>query len=159
MLHTCVRALAEESNRNGTRPLVLWSSGCKDCGTTDLYGSPGLAPHGENSSLNAPEILKERTTNCLRIFDDVSLFNAAVIWPTSVFGYSSKGFETLRIPGDPNSIIHATHVDDCAEAYVTIAEHSDRSANGVEFVPASEAKPSFPPLLHLAFSFSQWVRS
>jgi nucleoside-diphosphate-sugar epimerase len=154
--------------------------------------------------LNAPEILKERTTNCLRIFDDTNPFDAAVIRPTSVFGYSSsyygaifdyvadqkrEGAETLRIPGDPNSIMHATHVDDCAEAYVALAEHSDRAAvavqafnisgyryetlkeiatsfakeygfkNGVEFVPASEAEPSFPPLLHLAFSFSQWVGS
>ncbi|KAM6535752.1 hypothetical protein FALCPG4_005293 [Fusarium falciforme] len=201
---TCVRALAKESNQNGIRPLVLWSSGCKDYGTTGLHGSPGLAPHVENSPLNAPEILKERTTNCLKIFDDVDLFDAAVIRPTSVFGYSSsyygaifdyvadqkrEGTETLRIPGDPNSIMHATHVDDCAEAYVALAEHSDRSAvagqafnisgyryetlkevatsfakeygfkNGVEFVPASEAEPSFPPLLHLVFSFSQWVGS
>ncbi|RSL85816.1 hypothetical protein CDV31_016507 [Fusarium ambrosium] len=197
---TCVRALAEESNRNGTRPLVLWSSGCEDCGTASLHGSPGLALHVENSLLNAPEVLKERTINCIRILDDVNLFNAAVIRPTSVFGHSSsyygaifdyvagqkrEGAETLRIPGDPDSIMHATHVDDCAEAYVALAEHSDRAAvagqafnisgyryetlkevassfakeygfnSGVECISASEAEPSFPPLLHLASSFNK----
>ncbi|CAM1503568.1 Fc.00g011590.m01.CDS01 [Cosmosporella sp. VM-42] len=199
-----VKVLTEKSNENGVRPLVLWSSGCKDYGTTSVHGAPDLAPHTEDSPLNSPEVLKERTTNCLKVFDYADLFDAAVIRPTSVFGYSSsyygpmldyvaaeakKGTKTLTIPGDPNSIMHATHVDDCAEAYLSLAEHPDRAAisgqafnisghryetlqevasslvkeygftSGVNFVPVSEAGPSFPGGLHYVFSFSQWVGS
>ncbi|KAF4336399.1 hypothetical protein FBEOM_9732 [Fusarium beomiforme] len=201
---TCVRRLAEKSNQNGVRPVVLWSSGCKDYGMTDLHGTPGLAPHTEDSPRNAPEVLKERTTNSVRVFDYSDLFDAAVIRPTCVFGYSNSyygaifdyaaaqkesDFQVLRIPGDANSIMHATHVDDCGEAYVSLAEHGDRRAvagqffnisghryetleevaeavakeygfkEGVQFVPASEAEASFPPGLHYVFSFSQWVSS
>ncbi|KAM5347168.1 hypothetical protein ACJ41O_010173 [Fusarium nematophilum] len=201
---SCVRTLAEKSNQNGVRPLVLWSSGCKDYGTTNVHGTPGLAPHTETSPLDGPEVLRERTTNCLRVFDEESLFNAAIIRPTNVFGYSSsyygamfdytaaqkqKDAKAFRIPGDPNSIMHATHVDDCAEAYVALAEHPDRAdiggqafnvssyryetlrevassfaaeygfKEGVEFVPVSEAEADFPRGLHVVFSFSQWVGS
>ncbi|KAM0195183.1 hypothetical protein ACHAPQ_011984 [Fusarium lateritium] len=200
----CVKILAEQSNRNGVRPLVLWSSGCKDYGTTALHEAPDLAPHAEDSPMNGPGLLKERTTNSARVFDYTSLFDAAVIRPTCVFGYSSSyygaifdyaaaqkqdGFHVLQIPGDANSIMHATHVDDCGEAYVSLAEHSDRSAvggkffnvsgrryetldeiatsvareygfkDGVQFIPVSAAEPSFPTGLHFVFSFSQWVGS
>ncbi|KAF5594194.1 hypothetical protein FPCIR_5045 [Fusarium pseudocircinatum] len=200
----CVKRLAQKSNQNGVRPLVLWSSGCKDFGMTGLHGTPGLAPHTEESALNAPEILKERTTNSARVFDFTELFDAAVIRPTCVFGYSNsyygaifnyaadqreRGSEVLQIPGDPDSIMHATHVDDCGEAYLSLAELDDRRAvsgqffnvssyryetlkevaravakeygfdRGVQFIPASEAEPSFPPGLHFVFSFSQWVGS
>ncbi|KAF5551571.1 hypothetical protein FNAPI_7406 [Fusarium napiforme] len=200
----CVKRLAQKSNENGVRPLVLWSSGCKDYGVTSLHGTPGLSPHTEESSLNAPEMLRERTMNSARVFDFTDLFDAAVIRPTCVFGYSNsyygaifdyaadqrdKGSEVLRIPGDANSIMHATHVDDCGEAYLSLAELDDRRAvggqffnvsgyryetlkevaeavaeeyrfaKGVQFVPASEAEPSFPPGLHFVFSFSQWVGS
>ncbi|KAF5583774.1 uncharacterized protein FSUBG_13029 [Fusarium subglutinans] len=200
----CVKRLAEKSNENGVRPLVLWSSGCKDYGKTGLHGTPGLAPHTEESPLNAPGILKERTTNSARVFDFTALFDAAVIRPTCVFGYSNsyygaifdyaadqrgQGSEVLRIPGDPDSIMHATHVDDCGEAYLSLAELDDRRAvdgqffnvsgyryetleevagavakeyrfaKGVQSIPASEAEASFPPGLHFVFSFSQWVGS
>ncbi|KAF5621497.1 hypothetical protein F52700_10917 [Fusarium sp. NRRL 52700] len=200
----CVKRLADKSHENGVRPLVLWSSGCKDYGMTGLHGTPGLAPHTEKSPLKAPEVLKERTANAARVLDFPELFDAAVIRPTCVFGYSNsyygaifdyaagqreKGSEVLRIPGDPDSIMHATHVDDCAEAYLFLAELDDRRAvggqffnvsgyryetlaevagavakeygfkGGVQFVPASEAEPSFPPGLHFVFSFSQWVGS
>ncbi|KAF5001258.1 hypothetical protein FGRMN_1158 [Fusarium graminum] len=200
----CVRMLAEESNRNGVRPLVLWSSGCKDYGTTALHGASDLAPHTENSPMNGPELLKERTTNSARVFDYDSLFDAAVVRPTCVFGYSSSyygaifdyaaaqnesGSGVLQVPGDSNSIMHATHVDDCGEAYVSLAEYINRDAvsgqffnisgrryetlgeiatsaareygleNGVQFVSPSAAEPSFPAGLHFVFSFSQWVGS
>ncbi|KAF7563289.1 hypothetical protein G7046_g823 [Stylonectria norvegica] len=199
-----VQKLAKKSNENGVRPLVLWSSGCKDYGTTSLHGDADLSPHTESSPLNGPELLEERTQNCPRVFEYSNLFDAAVIRPTNVFGYSSSyygamldfaeaetksGSKTLRIPGNANSILHATHVDDCAEAYLSLAEHADRSAvagqffnisahryetlaevasalateygftGGVEFVPASEALSSFPAGLHFVFSFSQWVGS
>ncbi|KAF4451761.1 hypothetical protein F53441_5295 [Fusarium austroafricanum] len=200
----CIKRLAERSSQDGVRPLVLWSSGCKDYGMTALHGTPGLVPHVEDSPMNGPELLKERTTSSVKVFDYVDLFDAAVIRPTCVFGYSSSyygamfdyataqresGSQVLRIPGAANSIMHATHVDDCGEAYVSLAEHDDRSAvggqffnisghryeileevgasvakeygfeKGVQFVPATEAEPSFPPGLHTVFSFSQWVGS
>lgn len=199
-----VKAVAEKSNQNGVRPLVLWSSGCKDYGTTGLHGSPGLAPHTEESPLRPVDILKERAESCLKIMDFKELFDAAAIRPTCVVGYSSsyygpmlnwveaekaRGRSVLRVPADANSIMHAAHIDDCAEAYVALAEHEDRSAvanqcfnisgyryetagemgaalakeygfeGGVEFVPQEEADAAFPVGLHFAFSYSQWVGS
>lgn len=199
-----VRAVAEKSNEGGVRPLVLWTSGCKDYGTTGLHGSPSLAPHTEVSPLNTIDILRERAENCLRVFDYGHLFDAVVLRPTCVFGYSSSyygamydnalqqlesGAKALTIPGNPNSIMHALHVDDCAEAYLALATHKDRSEvagqafnisgyryetmgevtealaraygfpGGVEYIPQEEAGESFPSGLHFVFSFSQWVGS
>ncbi|KAM0260143.1 hypothetical protein ACHAQJ_002908 [Trichoderma viride] len=199
-----VKILAERSQRNGVRSLVLWSSGCKDYGTTDVHGAPALRPHNEASPTNAPEFLRQRTENCLRIFDYKDIFDAALLRPTNVFGYSSSyygammawaateaaaGANSLRIPGNPNSIMHATHVDDCGLAYLALAEHPERSAiarrafnisgyryetarevgtalakeygfkGGVEFVSTAEAPSSFPDGLHIVFDFSQWVSS
>jgi nucleoside-diphosphate-sugar epimerase len=95
----------------------------------------------------------------------------------------------LKIPANPGSIMHATHVDDCGTAYLAIAEHKNRSAvdgktfnisgyryetarevgealakeygfdGGVEFIPPAEAPSSFPKGLQLVFNFSQWVSS
>ncbi|CEI61214.1 unnamed protein product [Fusarium venenatum] len=200
----CVEILARRSNSEGVRPLVLWSSGCKDYGTTSLHDAPNLAAHVEDSPLNGQEILKERTINSVKVFYYTDLFDAAVVRPTCVFGYSSSYYgaifdyadaqraahsQVLRIPGDANSIMHATHVDDCGDAYVSLAEHKERGAvagqsfnisghryetldeiatsvakeygfeKGVRFVPTSEVDPSFPQGLHFVFSFSQWVRS
>ncbi|GKU13172.1 unnamed protein product [Fusarium langsethiae] len=200
----CVEILARRSNREGVRPLLLWSSGCKDYGTTPLHDAPDLAAHVEDSPLNGPEILKERTVNSVKVFNYTDLFDAAVVRPTCVFGYSSSYYgaifdyadteraahsQVLRVPGDANSIMHATHVDDCGDAYVSLAEHGKRGAvagqsfnisghryetldeiatsvakeygfeKGVHFVSANEADPSFPRGLHFVFSFSQWVGS
>ena len=199
-----VKIIAEKSNENGVRPLVLWSSGCKDYGMTELHGAPGLAPHTEDSPMNPPDVLKERTAHCDKVFGYTNLFDAVVLRPTCVYGYTSsyygpmldfvaselqKGNKVLRIPGDPNSIMHAVHIDDAAEAYLALATHPDRSAisgqafnisshryetlqevasalaqeygftSGVEFIPAAEADESFPPGLHFVFSFSQSVGS
>ncbi|KPM39739.1 hypothetical protein AK830_g6844 [Neonectria ditissima] len=196
-----VRTLAEKSNQNGVRPLVLWSSGCKDYGTGDVDGAPGLSPHTEDSPLNTLPFVRERMESCMEIFDYPELFDAALLRPTCVFGYSSSyygamfdyaaqeaasGAKVLTIPGDPHSIMHATHVDDCAEAYLALAEHEDRKRvagqafnvsshryetskevtealakeygfDRVDYIPAEEAGPSFPAGLHAVFSFSQWV--
>lgn len=197
--------LANESNANGVRPLVLWYSGCKDYGTTLYHGDARLAPHTEEAPLNAPDVLRERTKNCPKVSDHKDLFDAVVVRPTCVFGYCSssyygpildyaasekaKGIDALTIPGNPNSIMLATHVDDCAEAYLSLAEFSDTAAlanslfnissyryetlseiadalaieygfnNGTQFVPISEAEPSFPKALYFVFSFNQWVGS
>ncbi|KAI0105848.1 NAD(P)-binding protein [Daldinia grandis] len=138
-----IRKLAKTSNANGVRPLVLASSGCKDYGTTGVHGSPGLAPHTEASPLQPMDVIRERAFGCLKIFQHGDLFDAALLRPTPVYGYDSSyyglafelasaaaqtGPRVLEIPFDFGTIIHGCHVDDCAEAYVALALHADRSA-------------------------------
>ncbi|KAI2605583.1 NAD(P)-binding protein [Hypoxylon sp. NC1633] len=140
---TLLRKLAETSNQNGVRPLVLTSSGCKDYGTTGFHGSLGLAPHTEDSPLHPKLMLQERTYRTLDIFEHADLFDATLIRPTPVFGYDSSyygfAFElaahaaatkegALKLPYDFNTIIHSCHIDDCAEAYLALAAHPDRAA-------------------------------
>ncbi|KAK6206609.1 hypothetical protein LQW54_007561 [Pestalotiopsis sp. IQ-011] len=141
---TTIRGIAEVSNAHHVRPLVLWSSGCKDYGTTDVDGAPGLSPHTETSPLNAPALMSARATNSPKMFEQTDLFDAAVLRPTNVFGHSSSYFGTIfefaataAATGtqvltlrniNPNSIMHALHVDDCAEAYLALAEHENRAA-------------------------------
>lgn len=71
---------------------------------------------------------------------DVTPFDAIVMRPTIVYGLSSSHYGSLfdaakkakagdgilRIKGSPNAIMHSCHVDDCAEAYVLLAEHPNR---------------------------------
>jgi nucleoside-diphosphate-sugar epimerase len=135
--------------------------------------------------------------------DNTDLFDAAVLWPTNVYGRSSshygRWFEVasevkktdgqLQLTIDPKAIVHALHVDDCDEAYVSLAEHPDRSqisgeafdisahayemAAGVwkalekeygiegqvEFVQPQDAAQLTPPSMALIFGYSQWVSS
>ncbi|XXH02943.1 putative serine/threonine-protein kinase iks1 [Hypoxylon texense] len=196
-----IQKLSTTSNQNGVRPLVLASSGCKDYGTTGVHGSPGLAPHTEDSPLQPMEILYGRTYGSLTLFEHSSLFDAVVLRPTPLFGYDSSyyGFafeltaaaaktpeSTLELHLDFNTILHGCHVDDCAEAYLALAEHPDRAAvagqcfnvsahryetladlakalaaeyglrGGV--VPASAGDKS-APFADLALGYSQWVDS
>ncbi|KAI1135930.1 NAD(P)-binding protein [Hypoxylon sp. FL0543] len=138
-----LRKLAKTSNNNGVRPLVLMSSGCKDYGTTGTHGSPDLAPHTEESPLQPMKLLAERTFSSLKILEHTDVFDAAVLRPTPVFGYDSSyyGFvlelaagaakteeRQLELPLDFNTILHGCHIDDCAEAYLSLAEHADRGA-------------------------------
>ncbi|KAI1078966.1 NAD(P)-binding protein [Whalleya microplaca] len=135
--------LAESSNRQGVKPLVLFSSGCKDYGTTDVHGSAGLAPHTEESPLHPPQLVQERASFSLKIFEHADLFDAALLRPTPLFGYSSSYYafilglaaaaaasesRSLEIPADFNTIIHGCHIDDCAAAYLALAEHPAREA-------------------------------
>src|ERR1700760_560681 len=48
------RTLSTSSNAVGIRPLVLFTSGCKDYGPGLLANNPKLAPHTEISPLNPP---------------------------------------------------------------------------------------------------------
>lgn len=199
-----VQTLADVSNANNVKPLVLWSTGCKDYGTTALHGASDLAPHTEVSSLNGPEILQQRAKSCITIFDHDKSFDAVLLRPTGVFGYGSsfygallsyaaqeaaRGAEVLEVPADANSIMHAVHIDDCAEAYLALAEYRERSAvagqifnisshryettgevgaalakeygfaGGLKVTSVDEASSSFPKALHFVTSFSQWVGS
>ncbi|CAJ2499725.1 Uu.00g025780.m01.CDS01 [Anthostomella pinea] len=132
--------IADCAHRANVKPLVLMSSGCKDYGTTGVHGSPNLKPHTEESPLDPPAVLKERTYCCLKVFDHPELFDAAVLRPTNVYGYDSSYygviFEAMKagqgrtkvdVPGDFETILHGCHVDDCTEAYVALAEHATRS--------------------------------
>ncbi|POS69769.1 hypothetical protein DHEL01_v211837 [Diaporthe helianthi] len=138
---TLVRALAKRSNENGVRPLVLWTSGCKDYGITDVDGAPSLAPHTEESPVKPwLDLLLPRATSSMKVFEHTDLFDAALLRPTNVYGYSSSHwgywFESAReiqqscqklyLTIDPNTILHGMHVDDCGEAYVALAEYADR---------------------------------
>ncbi|KIW17993.1 hypothetical protein PV08_02279 [Exophiala spinifera] len=127
----------EQRGHNKTRPLVIFSSGCKDYGTTLRHGDPALAPHTEDSPLNSPAMLQKRTQCSLSMFNHAVDFDAVVTRPTTVFGRSGSwyavifqlaeaaeaaGQSELTIHSTPNSILHGTHVDDVAVAYLAIAE-------------------------------------
>ncbi|KAI1803026.1 NAD(P)-binding protein [Daldinia bambusicola] len=130
--------------RRRVRPLlVLVTSGCKDYGATGVHGSDGLAPHVETSPLEPLDLIRDRAFESLRIFEHADEFDAAILRPTPVYGYDSSyygaAFELasaaarsegrlLELPFDSGTVIHGCHVDDCAEAYVALAEHADRRA-------------------------------
>ena len=194
-----LRNIAKSSNDQGTRPLVIFTSGCKDYGTTGLHGSEGLSPHTEESPLNPPQFAIDRAAHAIKIFNHTDLFDAVVVRPTIVYGRSSSFYGpifdvaakaaekgTLAISADPNSIMHGTHVDDCAEAYVAIAEANRDLVKGqcynisshryetltevardlavlygirspIRFVP--EPKKSGIDVVQMLFGFSQWASS
>lgn len=132
-----LRSIAISSNNAGVRPLILFTSGCKDYGMTERGDSPDLAAHTERSPLNPPSIIAPRTYNAIKVFDHTDVFDAAVLRPTTVFGRSGSYYgpffemaqkskntgQPLRFNAHQKSVLHGTHVDDCAEAYVKIAEH------------------------------------
>ncbi|KAF3406449.1 hypothetical protein DPV78_000845 [Talaromyces pinophilus] len=129
----------------GVRTLVLFSSGCKDYGMTGKHGDADLAPHTESSPLNAFPFLQARTKSAAGLLEDGKNgklpFDVVVLRPTNVYGYNSSyygyffawadkakkdGNKVLRVAADPNTIMHSAHVDDCALAYLSLAEHPRR---------------------------------
>jgi nucleoside-diphosphate-sugar epimerase len=140
--------VAQHSQQGSVKPLVLMSSGCKDYGTTSRHGDADLAPHNEDSSLNPVDLLKARTLCSLKVFEHADLFDAAVLRPTPLHGYSGSYYGVIfdamallregggeidakagiKVPGNIQNIYHGCHVDDCAEAYVALATHPDRAA-------------------------------
>ncbi|KAL4908493.1 hypothetical protein BDW74DRAFT_147519 [Aspergillus multicolor] len=139
---TLLRTLALSSSANGIKPLVILSSGCKDYGVGPHYADvPDLHPHTEESPLNPPDLLRNRTNMSLDIFKHTDAFAPVLVRPTNVYGRSAsyyRGFFEvaslakkenlpLEIPVPPNSVCHALHVDDCADAYVALAAHPNRA--------------------------------
>jgi nucleoside-diphosphate-sugar epimerase len=134
----------DRSQAAGRRPLVIFSSGCKDYGAmTQMHGDPALAPHTEESPLvpsSASAVLVPRCTFGARLLDKAETpYDAVVLRPTIVYGLSSSYYgslfdlaarsrDVLTIVSDPDAVLHSCHVDDCADAYVALAEHRDRSA-------------------------------
>ncbi|KAK5414828.1 hypothetical protein LTR21_011129 [Exophiala xenobiotica] len=133
-----IRQLSKIAQDNGHgKPLAIISSGCKDYGMTLRHGDPGLAPHTEQSPLNFPPILAERANGALNMMKYTDDFDCVVTRPTTLYGRSgsyygfiflfaefakSQGNGMLTIASDANAILHGTHVDDVASAYVAIAQ-------------------------------------
>lgn len=136
-----LRTLSATSTAHGVQPLVIFSSGCKDYGIGPHYdGESGLAPHTEESPLNAPKVLENRAHWALRFLGENDSFSPVVVRPTNVYGRSASYYraffevaancarskQPLLLPVPPSSICHALHVDDCGDAYVAIAGHTRR---------------------------------
>ena len=185
--------------QGGGKPLVLFTSGCKDYGQGGLHGEDGLVPHAETSPLNPPPFAKDRASHAVNVLGYEDLFDAVLLRPTTLYGYSSSYYGpifdlatkaaekgVLELTADPNSIMHGTHVDDCAAAYLAIAE-ADRAVvkgqvynisshcyetlfevanavakiykieGGVKYLPAPEEKGI--DVVQMLIGFSQWVSS
>lgn len=137
------RTLATSSNAAGIRPLVFITSGCKDYGPGALANDPDLAPQTELTPLNPQTSLVNRATYALKTFENKDLFDTVVLRPTHVYGYMSSLYAFFFIfaeqekqngewvvEEDGNTIVHALHVDDCAEAYVALAEAKREAVAG-----------------------------
>ncbi|WYZ38302.1 hypothetical protein EsH8_III_000216 [Colletotrichum jinshuiense] len=137
-----LRALGAASSGAGTKPILIFTSGCKDYGIGPHYhGAPDLTPHTEESPINTIPLLANRATYARQIFDHSDVFAPVLVRPTNVYGRSSSFYKAffdvaakaaaegkpLLLPTPPNTIAHALHVDDCAEAYVAIAAHPNRA--------------------------------
>jgi nucleoside-diphosphate-sugar epimerase len=129
------------SEAAGRRPLVIFSSGCKDYGAMkQKHGDPALTPHTEKDPLAPSAFLVPRCTFGARLVDKAETpYDAVVLRPTIVYGLSSSLYgslfdlaarsrDVMTIVGDPDAVMHSCHVDDCADACVALAEHPDRSA-------------------------------
>ncbi|KAL8925150.1 MAG: hypothetical protein Q9208_003655 [Pyrenodesmia sp. 3 TL-2023] len=102
-----VRGLAEASTsipasggggggKAAVTPLVLWSSGCKDYGTTGLHGGLGLKPHTESAPLDPPDVVRCRMEGALR-----ALEVAAGTEEEEKDGNKSAGFDAVVVRASP----------------------------------------------------------
>lgn len=137
-----LRAVAKTSNAAGVRPLVMFTSGCKDYGPSPyVSGDPNLAPHTEKSPLNPPWFLENRCEYALKVFEHGKEdgYDATVLRPTNVYGYGSSFFAGFFLMAEEvkekgylefnerkETVLHAMHIDDCAEGYLALAEHAKR---------------------------------
>lgn len=123
-----------------SKPLVLFTSGCKDYGRTRLEGDPKLEGSKESDTLFPPPFLSERSHLALQTLKHRDVFDSVIIRPTTLYGYDGSyygsAFERaelarrnnspLIIPSKKESIMHGCHIDDCAEAYVSLANEDIR---------------------------------
>jgi len=201
-LFKTIAARCRELQGPQARPLVIFTSGCKDYGTTPFDGDPGLQPHTEESPLEGPPQVAVRMKNSLTIFSHREEFDAVLTRPTTFYGRTGTyygpiftlaqqakdaGLSELTLPSVPGSIMHGTHGDDVASAYVAIATSPRESVTGEVFnisscryetageVGAAIEKSyglkvnwsgkmlSFDQpgvdFVHFLFAFSQWVGS
>ncbi|EXJ86841.1 hypothetical protein A1O3_03795 [Capronia epimyces CBS 606.96] len=135
-----IKQVSARSKAQGAgKPLVIFTSGCKDYGTTLRHGEAGLAPHTEESPLRPPPILVPRCESGVHILTAYTdEFDCVVTRPTTLYGRSSSfysqlfqvldqaktqpdGTRVVTIPSTPTSILHGTHIDDVGAAYVALA--------------------------------------
>jgi nucleoside-diphosphate-sugar epimerase len=132
------RTLGAASTAAGRQPTVIFTSGCKDYGIgPHRHGEPNPPPHTEDTPLNPPPIVAIRTERSLTIFQHEDAFRSVLVKPTCLFGRGSTYYQNffvvarqaaqtgqrLIMEAPPNNVLHALHVDDCADAYVAIASH------------------------------------
>lgn len=65
-----------------------------------LASSPDLAPHTEESPLNAPPFLADRCKYAIKVFEHTDVFDAAVMRPTNVFGYDSSFYGSFFLEAE-----------------------------------------------------------
>jgi nucleoside-diphosphate-sugar epimerase len=143
-------------------PLVIYTAGSKDYGVgPHLANDPALKPIDEESALRPPRFAALRVQHAPRILDQSDLFDAVLVRPTNVYGrassYYSICFRTgeriaaaaedpaqreLVAPARPEWISHALHIDDCANAYVSIASAPRERVRGEVFNISSEGYES-----------------
>jgi nucleoside-diphosphate-sugar epimerase len=134
-----IKEICKHSKYQGStsKPLVIFTSGCKDYGMTSMHGDPNLAPHTETSPMNPPELLRPRTNAALDMLTNhADDFDCVVTRPTTLYGRSGSYYSyffslcerakeesdgVLELPADANAILHGTHIDDVAAAYLAIA--------------------------------------
>ena len=139
-----LRALGKRSGDAGVKPLVLFSSGCKDYGMTALADEKELkneeTPLALGSGPNQPsEFVQTRAKYAMKVFEHNDAFDAVVLRPITLYGLSGSYYgplfdaaataarerTALVLPGHPRSILHGTHLEDCAEAYVAVAAKAE----------------------------------
>jgi nucleoside-diphosphate-sugar epimerase len=138
-VRTMLDTIAGRGCQASTRPLVMFTSGCKDYGNMALKdGDAGLAPHTEGSPLNPPAPLVPRCDFGISLMSaKYANYDATVLRPTIVYGNSSSHYgslfdlaassdSVLLLMAVPGAIMHSLHVDDCGDAYVSLAEHPRR---------------------------------
>ncbi|PRP79650.1 hypothetical protein PROFUN_10550 [Planoprotostelium fungivorum] len=130
-----VRQLAEKSTEHGIRPLLMFTSGCKDYGQMDIENE-NSKPHTEESPLNPPPVLAPRTKAARSLLSESTL-DVVILRPTTVFGLggslygplfeiAERSQDGLIFHSHPKTMMHGLHLDDCGEAYVSIAQHAQR---------------------------------
>lgn len=114
---------------------------CKDYGTIYLDEAEVLASHTEQFLINSSSFVIHRAIYASKIFDHSDLFDVVLLRSTIVYDLSDSFYDSLlkmtarvaendvlELIVDSRSILHETHVDDCAEVYVAIAAHENRNA-------------------------------
>lgn len=132
--------LTRQQGRPNKRPLVMFTSGSKDYGEmAERHGAPSLSPHTESSPIRPHPFAATRASFASSLLQDGhESFDVTVLRPVLVYGYKSglyglffdlaaKSRGVLELMADPDTILHSVHVDDCADAYVKLAEHSNRA--------------------------------
>lgn len=193
----------ETLSHEADKLLVIFTSGCKDYGMTARHGDQSLAPHTEGSPLNPPDALRTRTEVSATIFDHKDDFDAILTRPTTFYGMTATfyaplfqqaqrattengGSGILRLESNENSVMHGTHINDVASAYVALATAPRAQVAGevfnisshryetarevadaversygikVEFVGSKEWQKDRLDLVQKLMDFTQWVDS